>query len=300
MLTRRSFIVGSTACAAVIACPSDSQPTGLRSIVPGVWLYEGDFLSNGQCNSVVIECKHNLIIVDANSASGAVTLQAEVKRLSPKPIHYVLLTHHHGDHIYGNAVWTRAGAITVAHETMLNELARLEPMRWRSESAHNPQMATLGEAPEAPRRTFAGPLWVLDDGERRVEVHHLGAAHTRDDVVVYLPREHLLCTGDIAISTSLNSFFDSNFKHWQVVLQAAARFQPRHVLPGHGHPGGLEILEGQLQFLTLLDRAVTQGLGRGQSPAQIYATLEIPGVLKPWVSGYLSQQVEQIYQQLKS
>lgn len=300
MSTRRSFILGSTACAAALACPGYSQPTDLRSIVPGVWLYEGDFLSNGRCNSVVIECKHNLVLVDANSAGGALALQAEVKRLSAKPISHVLLTHHHGDHIYGNAVWTRAGAATVAHETMLNELARLEPGRWRDESAHNPQMATLGEAPEAPRQTFAGSLWVLDDGERRIEVHHLGAAHTRDDVAVYLPRERLLCSGDIAISTSLNSFFDSDFKHWQVALQAASRFQPRHVLPGHGHPGGPEILEGQRQFLALLDNAVTQGLKRGQLPAQISAALEIPDVLKPWVSGYLPQQIEQICQRLKS
>jgi cyclase len=298
MFTRRSFLIGSTACAAAIARPAKPEATGLRKIVPGVWFFAGDFLSTGRCNSVVIERKNDLVVVDANSAGGAGALQAEVKRLSAKPVRYVLLTHHHGDHIYGSAVWTRAGALTVAHQSMLGELAHLEPARWRMAAARDPEVAALGDAPELPRHAFTGAQWVLDDDERRIEVHSFGAGHTRDDVVVYLPREQVLCTGDIAINTSLNSFFDCDFRHWPKALRAVVQLSARHVLPGHGEPGGVEIIEGQEQFLAALDKAVTGGLQSGLSPVQIAAGLHLPDSLHPWVGSNLPQQVAQIYAQL--
>jgi cyclase len=298
MFTRRSFLIGGTACAAASARLVRPQGAGLRAIVPGVWFYQSDFLTTGQCNSVVIERKNDFVIVDANSPGGAVAIQAEVHRLSSKPVRYVLLTHHHGDHIYGNALWTRAGAVTVAHKNMVGELARLEPARWRMAAARDPEMAGLGDAPEAPRQTFDGSQWVLDGDDRRIEVHSFGAAHTRDDVVVYLPREQVLCTGDMALNTALNSFVDSDFRHWPKALSAASQLRAQYILPGHGAPGGVEILEGQAQFLAALNKAITAGLEGGQSAAQIAAALKLPDTLKTWVSSNLPQQVAQIYAQL--
>jgi cyclase len=270
----------------------------LQAIVPGVWFYSGDFPLNGQCNSVVIERKRDLVVVDANSVSGALAVQSAIKQLSPKPVRYVLLTHHHGDHVFGNAVWTRTGAVTVAHQSMLDELARIEPARWRSAAAHDPRMAALGDSLEPPKQTFAGPVWTLDDDVRPIEVHFFGAAHTRDDVVVYLPGDQVLCSGDVALSTSLNSFFDSDFQHWPAVLQAVRQLGAGHVLPGHGDAGGAEILEGQGRFLAALGDAVADGLARGLAPRQIASALHFPDELKPWVGRALAQQVETICAQL--
>lgn len=294
-VTRRAFLAGSAAFATALQRPARASETGLRPIVPGIWFYQGDFLTNGQCNSVVIERRQDLVVVDANSAGGAWALQPELRKLSSKPVHYVALTHHHGDHIYGNAVWTRAGAVTVAHRSMLAELARLEPARWRSQAEKDPLMAALGNAPEPPRQTFDSPLWVLDEGGRRIELHHFGTAHTRDDVVVFLPHEGVLCTGDVALSMALNSFIDGDFDHWSVVLRAVARLGARHVLPGHGSPGGPEILTGQAQFLAAFGAAIDKGIKEGKSPAQIAAGAHFPQALQPWVSPYMSDQIEQIF-----
>jgi len=67
-------------------------------------------MSQGHSNNVIIEMKDYLIVVDANFPSGARLAMADAKRLSPKPVKYVFITHHHGDHDYGAAVWTAAGA----------------------------------------------------------------------------------------------------------------------------------------------------------------------------------------------
>jgi glyoxylase-like metal-dependent hydrolase (beta-lactamase superfamily II) len=75
-----------------------------------------------------------------------------------------------------------------------------------------------GRAPEAPKQTFSQDTWSLADSTRRIEFRYFGAAHTRDDAVVYLPDERVLCRGDTAIHTSLNSFFDCDFDRWRAVL----------------------------------------------------------------------------------
>jgi cyclase len=284
--------LSSIAAASIPHC--QGAPAPAIEIVPGVWFYAGDFPRLGQANSIIVEMKDYLVVVDANSVTGARAVAAETRRLSPKSVKFVLLTHHHGDHIYGNAVWTQAGATTLAHRSMLGELARIEPGRWRADASRSKETSALGDAPEAPRQTFSGELWSLEDSSRRIEVHYLGPAHTRDDVVVYLPRERILCSGDIAIHSSLNSFFDSDFANWPTVLRTLAEFPIDHVLPGHGSPGDRQVLELQQQFLETLRANAASGLAHGRKPAEIAAALQFPETLRPWVGPYLPGQVEQI------
>ncbi len=64
-------------------------------------------MDQGHCNNVIIEMKDYLIVVDANYPSGARNTLEDTRRISKKPVKYVFDTHHHGDHLYGNPIWTR-------------------------------------------------------------------------------------------------------------------------------------------------------------------------------------------------
>ena len=86
----------------------------------------------GHCNNIIIEMKDYLIVVDANFPSGARLAMADAKKVSSKPVKYVFDTHHHGDHAYGNAVWTEAGATTLAYKGVAEEMKRYEPARWQA------------------------------------------------------------------------------------------------------------------------------------------------------------------------
>src|SRR6185369_4907966 len=114
---------------ALLVSRSDAKPETLRLIAPGVWFREGD-MDQGHCNNVIIEMKDYLIVVDANFPSGARGAMADAKRISPKPVKFVFDTHHHGDHLYGNALWTQAGATSLAFAAVAQEIKRLEPARW--------------------------------------------------------------------------------------------------------------------------------------------------------------------------
>src|SRR6185369_5944073 len=134
--------LGFTALGAValLVSRSDAKPETLRLIAPGVWFREGD-MDQGHCNNVIIEMKDYLIVVDANFPSGARGAMADAKRISPKPVKYVFDTHHHGDHLYGNVIWTEAGATTMAFRPVAEEIQRLEPVRWKESAKNRPDVA---------------------------------------------------------------------------------------------------------------------------------------------------------------
>src|SRR5206468_12644302 len=112
-----------------------------------------------------IEMKDYLIVVDANFPSGARLAMADAKKVSSKPVKYVFDTHHHGDHSYGNPVWTRAGATTLAYIGVAEEMKRYEPAGWQSSAKSRPDVAELNlPTAEPPKETFTKNPYVLDDG----------------------------------------------------------------------------------------------------------------------------------------
>lgn len=292
------------ALAALLAMPCvKAAPSTVELIAPGVWFREGAYTPSLSCNIAVIEMRDYLIVVDASFPGQVPAIKADIARLSSKPVRYVLLTHHHGDHSYGSVLWTRAGAITLAHAEAAEEMKRLEPYRWTQGFVRHPDVAALKlEGPELPRQTFSGPLYVIDDGCRRVEFRHFGYGHSRGDSFVYLPKEQVICTGDAAVNGPYNATGDAFLANWPKELEEATRLPIRHVLPGHGAAGGIEILRGQAQFLTELYETVRLGLRRGQTLEEIQAGAHFSSAVRPWVGRptAVKKQILDVYEEIRS
>ncbi|HWQ54635.1 MAG TPA: MBL fold metallo-hydrolase [Bryobacteraceae bacterium] len=288
------------AAAAVFVARSQASPEIVRQIVPGVWFREGDIENLGHCNNVVIEMKDYLIVVDANMPGGARATLADARRIAAnKPVKYVFVTHHHGDHAYGTAVWTKAGATTLAFKPAVDELARLEPQRWQDAAKKRKDVAELGlSGPEPPTQVISEDFFLLNDGKRKVEFRYFGAGHSRGDGFVYLPKEQVLITGDAVVNGPYNYFGDSTIANWPNVVRTAQKLKIRYVLPGHGVAGGKELLAGQEQFLVELHKAVKAGVDAGRKPEEITASLELPESARKWVGEGLGNQVNDIYKQL--
>lgn len=298
-------IFAALATTAFFVTRTEAQPNQVRYIAPGVWFREGDMEAQGHCNNIIIEMKDYLIVVDANFPSGARAAMADVRRLSQKPVKYVFDTHHHGDHAYGNPVWTQAGATTLAYVGVAEEMKRYEPARWRNEAKNRKDVAELNlSEPEPPKQTFEKNSFVLKDGTREVRFLYLGWAHTRGDGFVYLPKEKILCTGDAAANGPYNFTADGNIGNWPKVLRTASQqLQVEHVLPGHGPAGGKEILEGQTQYFSELYKAVQAGIVAGKRlddlvPSANKTTVKLPDSVKHWVGNSLASQVRDTYQEI--
>ncbi len=281
------------------AINSDAQPGSLRQIVPGVWFREGDIKQFGHCNNIIIEMKDYLIVVDANFPSGARLALADAKRVSQKPVKYVFDTHHHGDHMYGNPVWTEAGATTLAYKGVSEELKRYEPQGWQATAKSRKDVADLNLATaEPPKQTFDKSPFVLNDGKRKVEFYFFGWAHTRGDGFVYLPKEKVICTGDALVNGPYNFTAQGNIQNWSNVLRAAQKLKINHVLPGHGGPGGKDLFDGQILFFTELQKGVKSAIDSGKKAEDLVATVKLPESVKNWTGDSLPAQLKDTFEEM--
>jgi glyoxylase-like metal-dependent hydrolase (beta-lactamase superfamily II) len=258
--------------------------------------------------------KDYLIVVDANFPSGARLALETAQRISPKPVKYVFDTHHHGDHMYGNPIWTKAGATTLAYSGVIEEMKRFEPARWQATAKGRPDVADMHlDAPEPPQQTFDKSPFVLKDGSREVRFYFFGWAHTRGDGFVYLPGDQVLCTGDAVVNGPYNFTADANVGNWPKVVHAAQTLTTRHVLPGHGPSGGPEILEGQAKYMTELHKAVADAIKQGKkleevvppATATVYGnvvpaktTITLPASVKNWTGAFLAAQVRDTWEEI--
>lgn len=323
-LTNLLTTLGILMTAAYLTPPVSAQSGKLEQIAPGVWFREGVPISRnpsrpeemGNPNAIIIEMKDYLIVVDANYPSGAHLIMDAVKTVSAKPVKYVLITHHHGDHSYGSAEWRKAGATTVAYVGLAEEMKRYEPAGWQGTARRRPDVAAMNPpVAEPPMQTFDKSPFVLDDGKRRVEMHFFGWAHTRGDGFIFLPKEKILCTGDALANGGFNYVGNGSIRNWNNVLAKAKALGAKHVLPGHGRPGGLELFEGQMLFITELQKAVQKEIDRGKKLEELVftdpnadpkfplgnlkTTIQLPSTVEHWISvDRLPRQVSDTYAQL--
>ncbi|MBI3664886.1 MAG: MBL fold metallo-hydrolase [Acidobacteria bacterium] len=292
---------------AFFASRTDAQPETIKEILPGIWFREGDLKNLGHCNNILIDMKDYLILIDANFPSGARATLADVKKVSSKPIKYVFDTHHHGDHSYGNSIFTAAGATTLAYKGVAEEMKRYEPGRWQQAAKERKDVAELNQSTvEPPKQTFDKSPYVISDGSRRVEFYFFGWAHTRGDGFVFLPKEQILCTGDAVVNGPYNFVGDGNIGNWPRVVRAAERLKATRILPAHGGPGGPELLTGQEQFFIELDKAVRAAVKKGQRLEDLVkkegdkqvATVRLPDNVKNWVGDFYPAQVEGAYKEI--
>jgi glyoxylase-like metal-dependent hydrolase (beta-lactamase superfamily II) len=287
--------------------PLPSETDTLKRIAEGVWFRVGE-REHGHCNNVVIDVGEGLLVVDANFPSGAQALMEDIKQVTTKPVRYVFDTHHHGDHAYANAVWTRAGATTLAYIGVAEEMKRYEPTRWQQAAQTREDVAAVGEdSVQPPQQTFSDVPHLLEGASRRVEFHHFGWAHTRGDGMVYLPDEKILCTGDAIVNGPYNYTGDGNTGNWPDVVGKARELGFETILPGHGPSGGREVAEGQLQFFQEINAAVEKAfedktpleeLVTVENGAGVATTVELSGDVSNWVADRLAEQVRVRYTEL--
>jgi glyoxylase-like metal-dependent hydrolase (beta-lactamase superfamily II) len=311
MLTRRLLLLVpflALASLALWVSRGEAQPGTVKEIVPGVWFREGEIKEMGHCNNVIIEMKDYLIVIDANFPSGAELAMAAAKKVSSKPVRYVFDTHHHGDHAYGNPVWTKAGATTLAYVGVAEEMRRYEPAGWQDAAKTRKDVAALNlSTAEPPKQTFKKTPFVLEDETRRVEFHFFGWAHTRGDGFAYLPKEGVVCTGDAIVNGPHNFTGHGNTGNWPAVIRKVQALRFERVLPGHGGAGGREIVDGQLRFFEELNKAVETAFRQKKKMSEVVTvennrgtstTIQLSDAVKNWVGDGFPEQVRVRWEEL--
>lgn len=306
-VSRRGLLLGAAGLAGASA--AQAQPAaaaGIDRVDPlasGVYFHQGDIEHQGHCNNGWIIFKDYVLVVDANFPSGARNILPKIRAITPKPIRFAFDTHHHGDHAYGNQVWVDNGATPVAHTGVIDEMKRLEPAAWEGTAKSRPDVAASRLNPPSvlfPRELF------FDDGEHRVELLHLGVAHTHGDAVAWLPHERILFTGDVCVNGPYNYVNDGDTEKWIATLEAARKLGAKVVCPGHGARAEEALLGDQQLYFKQLRERVGALVRSHKSPREmVQAVSQIHAELtaQPQIARYVSKeglpaQVEKVYREM--
>jgi len=248
-------------------------------LAPDIYFHEGNVSDNADavCNNGWIIFEDYVLVVDANFPAGAKLIISKIRALTDKPIRFAFDTHHHGDHAYGNQIFVDNGGVPVAHTGVVEEMKKYEtgyygntPGRW--EAAMKERADLKGTKLKPPSVLFSKDL-VFDDGKHRVELLHLGVAHTHGDAVAWLPKERILFTGDMCVNGPYNFVGDGDVGQWIRTLDEARKLDAKIVCTGHGSRSIATVLEDQQAFFTALRQQVGTVLVQA-SPGDTKARIE--------------------------
>jgi glyoxylase-like metal-dependent hydrolase (beta-lactamase superfamily II) len=322
---RREFLAQSAAFLSVAAevellpggiSKAAAQTAGVDRVAPDVYFHEGDLSSDNAaavCNNGWVVFDDYVLVIDANFPAGAKLIISKIRAMTDKPIRFAFDTHHHGDHAYGNQIFVDQGGVPVAHTGVVEEMRRHEtgyyggkPGNWEGAAKSRTDLA--GTRLKPPSVLFPKELY-FDDGKHRVELLHLGVAHTHGDAVAWLPTEKILFTGDVCVNGPYNFVGDGDTVKWVTTLEAAKRLGAQTICTGHGPRSVSSVLDDQQMFFKVLQEQVTLKLAN-RAPENVKAQIEgIRKTLKgnAQVARYVSDsgkddgfpsQVQKVYEEL--
>ena len=324
-VSRRKFLAGGAAFLSFAAeaellagpiSPGMAEDTPADLLAPDVYFHEGHLSATAAavCNNGWIVFEDYVLVIDANYPAGAKLMISKIRSLTDKPIRFALDTHHHGDHAYGNEVYIENGAVPVAHTGVIEEMKRYEtgyyddkPGSWEAAAKTRDDVKSSKLKP--PSVLFSKDLF-FDDGKHRVEVMHLGVAHTHGDSVAWLPKEKILFTGDICVNGPYNYVGDGDVGKWVTTLDAAKKLGAQIVCTGHGPRSTGAVLDDQQAFFKAL-RGQVGALMVNKPPEEAKAQIKrIRAILEsnPQIARYvgkleaggdpLASQIQKVYEEL--
>lgn len=193
------------------------------------------FTAEGDPNTGVIIGDESVMIVEAQATPRLARKVIDcVRQVTDKPISHLVLTHYHAVRVLGaSAYGAREIIMSDVAGAMVEERGQED---WDSEFGRFPRLFQGHEEIPGltrPTITFSDRMTVWL-GRRRVDIMHLGRAHTAGDAVIWVPDEEVMFTGDIVEYHSACYCGDGHFNDWPETLENIASFRPRAIAPGRG------------------------------------------------------------------
>ncbi|MGH2454373.1 MAG: MBL fold metallo-hydrolase [bacterium] len=230
-----------------------------------VWTLGGETMQSSYgANCVGVIGADAALIIDPLIAPAHGRLVREaLRRHTDAPVRLVALTHHHTDHSLGGAIFAAEGAEVVAHRACRERMATEHPALIAERRGAAATRDLFADAlPVLPTVTFDEGL-TLHIGGVEVEVWHPGWGHTPGDAFFYLPAERVAVCGDLVWSAYHTNYEDADLAGAREGLRALAALDADTFIPGHGPPGGPELLDAQRGYHDTVEALLRDGAAAG-------------------------------------
>lgn len=257
-ITRKDFVTGVATALLLSSLPKVSPARaaaiGVTEIAPGVFVHQGRFADVSPDNagdianlSFIVGTEAVAVIDTGGSAKIGLTAKDAIAAVTPLPVRYVINTHMHPDHVFGNAAFKSANTAFVAHHKMARGLAtRAEGYlarnkEWMGDDNFAGTEIVLPTQAIAEKQT-------LDLGGRTLTLQPRATAHTDNDMTIFDEATGTLFTGDLIFANRVPTI-DGSIVGWLKVLAELKTEQAQRIVPGHG-PTSMALGDG----ITPLDR----------------------------------------------
>ncbi|MGB0722491.1 MAG: MBL fold metallo-hydrolase, partial [Gammaproteobacteria bacterium] len=197
-------------------------------------------------------------------------LHEEIKKVTDQPVKYVVWENGQGHASMGSAYWKEQGAHIIAHEDAAHELKErgefvIDRIRTRSGDKF------MGTRLVMPDETFTDKK-IIELGGKRIELLHLGPAHSPGDISVWLPDQKVVIAGDIAFHQRLLPVFEhTHTGEWVETWPKFEALGAEIVVPGHGEPTNMaEVTRYTVGYLSYMRERITEILDAGGGLNDVY------------------------------
>lgn len=253
-------------------------------VIPHVWSAIGatappTYENAGHNNNLSFIVTGDGVVVINGGASYALAkaLHAEIKAVTDQPVKLVFNENGQGHAMLGNSYWSGQGVDIVAHT---------EAAAAFEESGYQSLRAAIAVTKERAEKTeVVGPTITFEDeyivemGEMKIEARYLGPAHSPGDIVVWLPGQSLVISGDMAFHERMLPIFEDTMtadwvETWETVFEPLGA---TYVIPGHGHPTNMDQVRRYTHdYLVYLREKIGAHLEDGGSLADAYYVDQTP------------------------
>lgn len=267
--------------------PAHAIEVDFQPVAPGVYAFIGEKAGRSYDNEglnanigLVVTPAGALLIDSGASVRGAQQIHAAVKKVTDQPVRWVINTGGQDHRWLGNGHFIAQGAEVIAHAS---GQADLQARGGDHLAALKPVLKDKldGTVPTLPTRWLAGSDETLHLGGVTVEVKHRGGAHTPGDLMVWLPRQRVVFSGDIVyVDRMLGVIPVSHTGRWLASFAALEALQPARIVPGHGAVCELPLAQAQTRdYLQALRTHMKQAVENG---ADIGAAIQAFDA-RPWL-----------------
>jgi cyclase len=214
-------------------------------------------------NAGVLRGPDGLVVVDTVATrSRAREFRATVEGLGLGPVRFIVNTHHHGDHIFGNCEFAPPATV-IAHDAARDEIEKaglgLQQL-WPG--------VDWGEISLVPPALTFSERLEMSLGAQTAKLIFVGPAHTTNDIVVWLPAERVLFSGDVAMNGVTPYVLMGSVRGSLRALTRLRDLGPRTVVSGHGEVAGPEVIDDTEEYLRWVLDLAEEATEEGVTPLE--------------------------------
>jgi cyclase len=318
----------------IAAAEKATKEAGVKAVVLKENLYCIEGTQGGNV-AFLVTAKGVLVVDSGNSFEASAQIIKAIRKVTPQPIRYVVLTHYHGDHTIGLSVFPETALVIGQHmvdrNIKENNIPKLKKYVERDlpanieklladveklKKAKSPELAKVKEELKSAKKelatmktmkqrlpdlTFIRSL-IINLGGETIHLIYPEPAHTNCNILVLFPKQKAVHMGDMFFHEFL-PYIDSqngaNTGNWIKQLVKVQSWDVTAVIPGHGPLSDKEGLKKQIAYLTFLRQAVSDELQKGSGLEAMKTGITLPAEYKNWqFQSVFPRNIEAVYREM--